>query len=250
MYKVVLIDDEKMIQKSLKGILDNFVEDVTIVATPMNVAQGVEAIKKHNPDIVFLDIEMPDGTGFDLLKQLPKIDFSLVFCTASNLHAIKAFKYNAIDYILKPFDIEDVVSAVQKAKDSLQLKQQQINVDQLLSFMQDSKKPKEKLVLKTLSDMFVVRIDEIFNCQSDGNYTTFMFKDNRKIMVSSNLKSYESILLQHNFIRVHRSHIININHIDRIQKKDGGTIILTNGKEIPISSLRKDAIFEAIGEFL
>lgn len=250
MYKVVLIDDEKMIQKSLKGILDNFVEDVAVVATPMNVAQGVEAIKEHQPDIVFLDIEMPDGTGFDLLKQLPKIDFSLVFCTASNLHAIKAFKYNAIDYILKPFDIKDVVSSVKKAKDSLKMKQQQVSVDQLLSFMQNSKKPKEKLVLKTLSDMFVVPINDIYNCQSDGNYTIFMFKDERKIMVSNNLKSYEPILLQHNFIRVHRSHIININHIDRIQKKEGGTIVLTNGKEIPVSGRRKDAILEAIGEFL
>ncbi|HIP47401.1 MAG TPA: response regulator transcription factor [Lutibacter sp.] len=250
MYKIVLIDDEKMIQKSLKGIIDNFVEDVAVVATPMNVAQGVEAIKKYAPDIVFLDIEMPDGTGFDLLKQLSQIDFSLIFCTASNLHAIKAFKYNAIDYILKPFDIEDVVTAVQKAKDLLKVKQQQINVNQLLSFMQDSNKPKEKIVLKTMSDMFVVRIDEIFNCQSDGGYTIFMFKDNRKIMVSNNLKSYESILLQHNFLRVHRSHMININHIDRIQKKDGGTIVLTNGKEIPISSRRKDAVFEVIGKFL
>jgi len=250
MYKIVLIDDEKMIQKSLKGILDNFVEDVSVVATPMNVAEGVEAIKVHAPDIVFLDIEMPDGTGFDLLKQLTKIDFSLIFCTASNLHAIKAFKYNAIDYILKPFAIEDVVTAVQKAKANLKLKQQQVNVAQLLSFMQDSNKPKEKLVLRTLSDMFVVRIEEIYNCQSDGGYTIFMFEDDRKIMVSNNLKSYESILLQHNFLRVHRSHIININHIERIQKRDGGTIVLTNGKEIPISSRRKDAVIKVIGEFL
>jgi len=250
MYKVVLIDDEKMIQKSLKGILDNFVEDVSVVATPMNVAQGLEAIKNYNPDIVFLDIEMPDGTGFDFLKQLPKIDFSLVFCTASNQHAIKAFKYNAIDYILKPFDIEDVVTAVQKAKDSLKIKQQQVNVNQLLSFMQDSQKKNDKIVLKTMADMFVVPIDDIYNCQADGGYTVFMFKDDRKIMVSNNLKSYESILLQHNFIRTHRSHLININYIERIQKKDGGMIVLDNGKEIPISSRRKDAVFEAIGKFL
>ena len=250
MYKVVLIDDEKMTQKSLKGILDNFVEDVSVVATPMNVAQGVEAIKVHEPDMVFLDIEMPDGTGFDLLKQLPEIDFSLIFCTASNLHAIKAFKYNAIDYILKPFDIDEVVTAVQKAKENLKIRQQHVNVAHLLRFMQESNKPKEKLVLKTSSEMFVVKIDDIYNCQSDGGYTVFMFADERKIMVSNNLKSYESVLLQHNFIRVHRSHIININHIDRIQRKDGGTIILTNGKEIPISSRRKDAVFEAIGDFL
>lgn len=248
MYKVVLIDDEKMIQKSLKGILDNFVDEVTVVATPNNVAQGIEAIEKHKPDIVFLDIEMPDGTGFDLLKKLPKIDFSLVFCTASNLHAIQAFKYNAIDYILKPFDVEDVVSSVRKAKESLKMKQQQVSVEQLLSFMQDSKKTKDKLVLKTMSDMFIVPIDEIYNCKSDGGYTVFMLKDERTIMVSNNLKTYESILLEHNFIRTHRSHLVNINYIDRIQKKDGGIIVLTNGVEIPISSRRKDAVFEAIAK--
>lgn len=250
MHKIVLIDDEKLIQKSLKGILDNFVADVTVVATPNNVAQGIEAIKKHRPDIVFLDIEMPDGTGFDLLKQLPEINFSIVFCTAFNQYAVKAFKYNAIDYILKPFDIDDVTTAVQKAKDNLRIKQEQVNIAQLLSFIQDSNKAKDKLVLKTLSDMFVVPIDTIYNCQSDGGYTVFMFQDDKKIMVSNNLKSYESILLQHNFIRTHRSHLININYIERIQKRDGGIIILNNGREIPISSRRKDAVFEAIGNLL
>ena len=250
MYKILLVDDEKIIQKSLKGILDNFVDDVEVVATASNVAEGVSQIEKHNPDIVFLDIDMPDGTGFDLLKKLSQIDFSLVFCTASNQHAVRAFKYNAIDYILKPFDIEDVVNAVEKAKNSLSIKEKNVSIDQLLSFMQDSKKVKDKLVLKTMSDMFVVHINEIYNCQSDASYTIFMFKDDRKIVVSNNLKNYESILYQHNFLKTHRSHLVNMNYIRRLHKKEGGFIVLDNEREIPISSRKKDIVYDAISNLL
>ena len=250
MYKVILIDDEKIIQKGLKGILDNFVNDVNVVAVAGNVAEGIAQIEKHNPDIVFLDIDMPDGTGFDLLKKLPQINFSLVFCTASNQHAIKAFKYNAIDYILKPLDIEDVVNAVEKAKNTLAIKEKNVSIDQLLSFMQDSQKVKDKLVLKTMSDMFIVQINDIYNCQSDGGYTTFMFKDDNSIVVSNTLKTYESILLQHNFIKTHRSHLVNTEYIKQIHKMDGGFIVLDNDRKIPISSRKRNTVIEAISKLL
>ncbi len=250
MYKVVLIDDENRISESLKNILETHVANIEVVAIANNVAQGIEQINTHKPDIVFLDIEMPDGTGFDLLKRLSKIDFSLVFCTAYDQYAIEAFKYNAIDYILKPFDVEDVVEAVEKAKENLKIKQLKENVTQLLSFIEESKKTSDKIVLKTVKDIFVVQIDKIYNCQSDGGYTIFKFKDDKEIIVSTNLKNYESILFKHNFIKTHQSHIVNINYIERIRKIDGGFVILKNGREIPISSRKKDAVFNIVTRLL
>jgi len=248
MYKVLIIDDEKKIQVVLKGIIETFIENVEVVSMAKNVADGVEQILLYKPDIVVLDIEMPDGTGFDLLQQLPGIDFSLIFCTAFNEYAIKAFKYNAIDYILKPFDPEDVITAITKAKENRIIKEQSKQVDKLLSFMHDNKKKNDKIVLKTATDIYVVQINNIYNCQSDGGYTIFMFNDDRKILISTNLKSYEDILYEHGFIKTHKSHLVNTNHIDRVRKKDGGFIVLNNGREIPISSRKRDAIFDAISQ--
>ena len=246
MHKIVLIDDEKKIQNTLKGIIESFVENVEIVALANNVAEGIEQINKCQPDIVFLDIDMPDGTGFDLLKKLSQINFSLIFCTAFDQYAVEAFKYNAIDYILKPFDVEDVKKAINKAQNSLKFREQQVSVEQLLSQIKAPTKKKETIVLKTLSDIFIVKIKEIYNCQSDGGYTTFMFEDNKKVTVSNSLKDYEDILFQHNFIKTHQSHIINPDYIERIHKKDGACIIMNNGREIPISSRKKESVFSLL----
>jgi len=243
MYKIILIDDEKKIQNTLKGIIESFVENVEIVALPNNVAEGIDQIIEYQPDIVFLDIDMPDGTGFDLLKKLPQINFSLIFCTAFDQYAVEAFKYNAIDYILKPFDVEDVTKAIDKAQKSLKVKEQQISIEQLLFQIKAPTKKRETLVLKTISDIFIVKIKEIYNCKSDGGYTTFMFADNKKITVSNSLKDYEEILFHHGFIKTHQSHIINPDYVERIHKKDGAYIILNNGREIPISSRKKDSVF-------
>jgi two-component system LytT family response regulator len=248
MYKIVLIDDGKMIQRSLRGIIESFIEEVEIVGLANNVAQGIEQINLHQPDIVILDIEMPDGTGIDLLKQLDSINFALVFCTTHDGYALQAFKYNAIKYILKPFDIEEVILAIRKAKESLKIKEQSKRVGQLLSFIQDNKSKKEKIVLKTVSDIFVLAIKDIYNCQADGGYTIFMFKNERKITVSNNLKTYESILLQHNFIKTHRSHLVNVNYIERINKKDGGSVILDNSRELPLSNRKRESILEMISK--
>ncbi len=250
MYKIVLIDDEKKIQNSLKQIIENYAEDVQIAGIAYNVKSGIETINAINPDIVFLDIEMPDGTGFNLLEQLTSINFSLIFCTGHNGFAIKAFKYNAIDYVLKPFDIEDVVLAVEKAKENISLRQKDITIKQLLDFNKTSTKKKDKIILKTATDIYIVKISEIYNCESEKGYTTFKFKGDRKITVSKNLKEYEGILKNHNFIKTHQSHLVNISYIDRFHKKDGTYIVLKNGREIPISVRKKEAVISVIENML
>jgi len=245
MFKVVLIDDEKKIQDSLNHILKNFSKDVEVVGTAYNVETGIEIIKNLQPDIVFLDIEMPDGTGFDLLQQLSNIKFSLIFCTGHDGFAIEAFKYNAIDYVLKPFDIEDVIIAVEKAKENLSLKQKDITIKQLIEF-NNSEKKSEKILLKTATDVFIVQISDIYNCESEKGYTTFKFEGDKKITVSKNLKEYEDLLKKHNFIKTHQSHLVNIHYVERFHKKNGGYIILKNGREIPISTRKKESLLVAI----
>lgn len=246
MYKIVLIDDEKKIQNSLKQIIENYAEDVEISGLAFDVKSGIEIINNVSPDIVFLDIEMPDGNGFDLLNQLNNTKFSLIFCTGHNGFAIKAFKYNAIDYVLKPFDIEDVTAAIEKAKKDLKLKQKDISIDSLLSFYKNSQKKESKLILKTATDIYVVQINDIYNCQSEGSYTIFKFENEKTITVSKPLKEYEDILVSHNFIKTHQSHLVNIVHIERFHKKDGAFLILKNGREIPISVRKKEAVILAI----
>lgn len=246
MYKIVIIDDEKNIQNSLKHIIDDYAHDVKVFGIAYSVISGIELIRKIKPDIVFLDIEMPDGTGFDLLEQLTSINFSLVFCTGHNGFAIKAFKYNAIDYVLKPFDIEDVVRAVEKAKENLNLKQKDITINQLLDFNKNSIQKKDKIILKTATDVFIVKISDIYNCESDKGYTTFKFENDKKITVSKSLKEYEDVLKSHNFIKTHQSHLVNMDYVERYRKKNGGYIVLKNGREIPISIRKKEIVLQAM----
>lgn len=246
MYRIVIVDDEKKAQNSLTKIIEEFCDEVKVVDTAFDVKTGVELIDKIHPDIVFLDIEMPDGTGFNLLEKVEYKDFSLVFCTGHNDFAIKAFKYNAIDYVLKPPDIEDIMSAVEKAKQDLHLKQKDTAVKHLLSFYHNEDKKNDKIILKTASDIYVVQIQDIFHCESEGSYTTFFTIGNKKITVSKNLKEYETILKSHNFIRIHQSHLINLEYVDRIHKSDGGYAVMKNGKEIPISTRKKDSLIKAL----
>lgn len=245
MYKIVIVDDEKNIQDSLRYIVEEFSKDVQVVGIANNVVTGLKTIKQQQPDIVFLDIEMPDGTGFDLLKQLSNRNFSLIFCTGHDGFAIKAFKYNAIDYVLKPFDIEGVMLAVEKAKQNLKLKQKDLTIKHLLEYKKTETK-RENLILKTATDVFIVKINDIYNCESEKGYTTFKFEGDKKITVSKNLKEFEEILKKHDFIKTHQSHLVNMNYVERFHKKDGGYLVLRNGREIPISIRKKENILQVL----
>ncbi|MEA2042682.1 MAG: LytTR family DNA-binding domain-containing protein [Bacteroidota bacterium] len=244
MRTAVIIDDESKIQNSLNQIINDFTEGIELIGKAGNVRDGLHLIKNTTPDIVFLDIEMPDGSGFDLLKLLPQLNFSLIFCTAHNEYAVEAFKYSAVDYILKPFEIVDVVKAVERAQNTINLRNKNDSIKQLLNEVSDSKK--EKIVLKTSTDVHIVQIDEIYNCESESGYTTFMFKGDKKILVSKNLKEFDYLLNNHDFIKTHQSHMVNMNVIERYHKRDGGYLILSNGREIPISVRKKEAVLSAL----
>ncbi len=245
MYKIVIIDDEENARKALAGIIEKFFsEEAVISGTADRVKSGIELIKTVDPDIVFLDIEMPDGTGFDILEKLPEHPFSLVFATGHNDFALKAFKFNAVDYILKPVDIQDVVKATKRAMQMRPVENNERIIQQLLQSVK--KRENKKLILKTSEDIHVVNVEDIVRCESDGGYTTFFVEGGKSILVSKNLKEYENILQTYGFMRTHNSHLVNLNFVERYGKSAGGVLYLKDGTQIPVSVRKKEAVLYAV----
>lgn len=237
--KTIIIDDEAKARKTIKEILKYAGTDIEVVAEGESVQTGYKAVLKHQPDLVLLDIKMPDGTGFDLLKKLPDTNFKLIFITAFEQYAIRAFDFSALDYILKPIDPAKLIRAVQKAAKAIENENLTLKLQTLFSNLNAGKKP-QKLVLHTEKKIHVVETKNIIYCQSDGGYTTFNLIDNRKITVSKNLKTFDELLSGNSFFRPHQSYLVNLNYIEYYNKHDGGYITMKNGAKIPVSQRKKE----------
>lgn len=244
MVRAVIIDDEKASRDTLKSLLDRYEKEVMVVAEADSVKSGLEAIRTFTPDLVFLDIQMPDGSGFRLLEQINDIDFNVIFITAFDQYAIKAFKYSAIDYLLKPIIPEDLKNAVKKHIELGQIAN--TNVQVLLENMVNKNKEPKKIVLHTFEGMHVINTEDIIRCQSDDCYTNFHLSDGKKIIVSKTLKEIEEQLKGKDFIRPHKSHLININKIKTFVRNDGGYIIMVDGSEIPVSRRKKELVIQML----
>jgi two-component system LytT family response regulator len=209
-----------------------------------SVASGLEAIKAINPDIVLLDIQLPDGTGFDILEQIGDRDFQVIFVTAHEEFAIRAIKSSALDYILKPVDHQELKKALERAIQNLESDTDQNDkYDALVNNIQNDQK---KLVLRTSESLFIIDVDSIMRCKSENNYTTFYLDDGRKIVTSKTMKDHEEALSYPYFMRCHRSHIINLNFVDRFDKNDGGQIVMKDDAEVPLSRKFRDRFFELL----
>ena len=245
MIKTVIIEDEQKSMEVLAALIRRNCPDLEIVATASNVAQGVEIIRQFQPALVFLDVSMPDGSGFDLLERVDQ-KFELIFATASDQYAIKAIKFSACDYLLKPIDAEELVAAVDKVKQ----KQNQLPSMDNLRFLVDQLKRADdnfqKITLPTGNAYEIVNIRDIIRCEADGSYTVFYLSDKRKLLISAGLKHYEELLPERDFIRVHHHHLINMNHVLRFLKEDGGYAIMSDGSKIEISRRKKEAFMERL----
>lgn len=241
----VIIDDEPRARETIKNMLMLYCPDLEIAGEAASVASGVGLINELQPDLVLLDIKMPDGTGFDLLKQLPSIDFSLVFITAFDEYAVKAFKFSAVDYLLKPIDPDELVSTIDRVKQ--QKKSDKVDLSVVLNNLRDLKKENKKLVLKTTESIFVVSIQEIIRCEASGNYTHFYLSSEHPILVSHTLKDYEEMLKGYSFLRVHQSHLVNLEHIKRYDKSDGGMLVMTDNKTVPVATRKKEMLLNVLG---
>jgi len=239
--KTIIIDDEDNVREVIRKLLSENCKNVKIVGEADGVSTGIEAISKHKPDLVLLDIKMGDGTGFDLLDKVEPVDFKLIFVTAFEEYAVKAFKFSALDYILKPVDPDELKEAVKRTEEVMQ-HELQLQLSAFNSNMEIPDTPRKKLILKTLDNIFLVNLEDITFCESDGAYTKFHAVDRKEIMVSRSLKEYQDMLSDQGFFRVHKSFLINLSHINRFEKGDGGFVVMSNEDKVPVSSRKKDQL--------
>jgi two-component system, LytTR family, response regulator len=245
MIRAIIIDDEKTSRDALLGLITRYCNEVTIVEQANGYKSGIEAIEKHNPDLVFLDIQMPDGSGFQLLEDIKEINFEIIFTTAFDQYAIKAIKYSALDYLLKPIVPSDLVTAIQK----LVKKKSGTEINSSIKVLLDNLKNKsesKKIVLSTLDQIHVVAIEDIVRCESDDCYTRFILNDGKVLLICKTLKEYDMLLEEQNFLRPHKSHLININHISGYFKNDGGCILMSDGAKVPVARRKKDKVLSII----
>lgn len=244
MVRTIIIDDEESARTTLKALLMRYVPDVQVVAEAYNVESGVNAIRQHTPDLIFLDIQMPDGSGFRLLELIPNIDFNVIFTTAYDQYALKAIKANALDYLLKPIVPEDLKNAVEKHKNNVSSSSNSFILKNLLENINESK----KIALHTFEGIHVVQMADIIRCQSDDCYTNIFLNDGKQVMVSKTLKEIEESLSASMFIRTHKSHLVNVDYIKTVVRQDGGYVIMKDGSEIPISRRKKEAVMKIINK--
>ena len=240
MLRAVVIDDIETIRKRHITIIKASCPNISIIGQADSVESGIKLITQLSPDIVFLDVEMPDGTGFDLLQKLKPLQFKVIFITGYEDFAIRAFRFSAIDYLLKPLDAKHVIEAVKKAEESMGKEVFDMKLNNLFTNLERPKNL-QKLILKTSDKIYSVNIQDVVNCESDKNYTTFNFINAPKLIVSTNLKEYEAMLSPHNFFRTHQSHLINMAYFDHFIKTEGGnTIVMKNKTTIPLSVRKKE----------
>lgn len=240
----VIVEDELASRETLASYLKNYCPEVLLLAEADSVKSGLEIIKKHKPDIVFLDIEMPFGNAFDLLEQLENIDFHIVFVTAYSNYAIRALNMSASYYILKPVSIDELMKAVDKIKNSFKTDDLPVHSKILLENLQAANKNNHKIVLPQMSGFDVVKLNDIIRCQANDNFTEFYLTNGTKKLIARTLKFYEEMLKDFDFVRIHKSHLINMQYVARYLKGKGGQVEMTDGSVVDVSVNQKTAFLE------
>jgi two-component system, LytTR family, response regulator len=245
MLKAILIDDEPECLRSLAHDLKEHCQGIEILSQCDSGKAGIKKIHEHSPDVIFLDIDMPYINGFDLLEMVPNVDFEVIFTTAHDKYALQAFRISAVDYLLKPIDPIELKSAVEKVR----MLRENGNTPRQIHFLIQQLKDLEsnnvrKIAVPTFDGLEFVRLDDIIYCQSDGAYSNIYFGDGGKMYISKTLRYLEDALCTFHFFRVHNSFIVNLNHVRKYSKTDGGTLILTSGEQIKVSRSKKEELLK------
>jgi len=243
MINCVIVDDEKQSRNALRSELENFRDKLKIVAEADSAATAIETINDYRPDIVFMDIHLGDGMGFSVLEKISWQKCKVVFITAYDEYAIKAFKFNAIDYLLKPVSSEDVNNVMQKLKELEPVQEQLLNRNFMFNYKSEGPK---RIAISNSDGIHLVEIDNIIRCEADGNYTLIYTLEGETILTSKTLKDHENILTEFNFERVHNSHLVNIRHIKKYLNKESGFLQMTDGSQIPISQRKKSYVLSIL----
>jgi two-component system LytT family response regulator len=244
--RLLIIDNEPNLRIALRILLQAFCPEIITIEEADGIQSGLQKIKNFHPDIVLLDVEMDDGTGFDLMKQLPHPAFQLIFVTAHDKYAIEAFHFSAIDYLLKPVDPDALQKSIQKATRNIQSKDLGRQIEFLLHQLSDKQDHDKKIVLKDIDNIYFVKVSDILYCMAEGTYTKFFLQSRPPVIVSKNLKEYENMLEPLGFIRTHHSYLVNPSKIIRFDKSDGGSLILEDNLKVPLAQRKKEWVLSLL----
>lgn len=246
MIQAIIIDDEKKCISLLAKMIGETLPDVSIIATTTQPEEGIKLIRQYEPDLVFLDIEMPKKNGFEVLDATKDIVYEIIFTTAYDQYAIKAIRFSALDYLLKPVDRDELVHSVQryKSKHVSDTRQQQIEI--LFNNLRNLSKPFNKISVATLEGVIFINTNEILYCEATGSYTILYLVGGEKITTSKPLKDFEELLREHSFFRIHHSYLVNINEIKRYLKGEGGYVLMSNNTELPVSKRKKEEFLKKL----
>lgn len=242
--KAILVEDTPAVKRDFLKMLQDYCPEVSLVGVAANVAEGVELVNALDFDLLFLDVEMPDGTGFDLLEGVDKIDFQVIFITAHEKYALRAIKFSALDYLLKPLDEDDLIEAVQKVKENKGGNGTEEQVRNLLNVNDDNRK--SKIIIRDKNGVQAISISDILHLESSGSYTTIKLFSGELIVASKGLKEFDNMLPDDIFFRCHQSHLINMDYFKRFDNRDGGYVILNSADQIPLASRRKEALLKRV----
>ena len=252
MISAVLIDDDHNLREGINAMLTIYAPEITIVGEADSVKTGTELIARLNPDIIFLDIMMNDGTGFDILENLnamfSTITAHIIFITAHEKFAIKAFRFSALDFLLKPVDPEELKNVVAKIKTVIHQNNNHHNIELLLVNIRKKPDGYKKIALSTADGIHLFEVKNIIRCESEDNYTRFFFKNHKPVMISKTLKEYEELLGDQGFERIHQSHLINLQELKSYIRKDGGFVVMSDDSQLPVSQRKKERLNEIISK--
>ena len=250
MITAVLVEDDENLRKGMKSMLERYAPDIAIIGEGDSVSTGIAVIDQLKPQVVFLDIQLTDGTGFDILEQLAqkygKSSFHIVFITAHEQYAIKAFRFSALDFLLKPVDPEELRKVIVKIKNVLEKNENYAHIDLLLENIRRKVDNFKRIALSTSDGIHLFEVSDIIRCESEDNYTKFFIKNHKPVLISKTLKEYEELLGEHGFERIHQSHLIKLAFLKSYIRKDGGYVVMADNSNLPISQRKKERLQELL----
>jgi two-component system LytT family response regulator len=249
MITALLIDDDSNLRNGMKSLLARYAPEIRIIGEADSVETGVKIVLQNQPQVVFLDIHLGDGSGFDLLEEVNqrgKLNSQIVFITAHEQYAIKAFRFSALDFLLKPVDPEDLQKVIEKLKQVIDKNDSVAHIDLLLENIRKKVDNFKRIALSNSDGIHLFEVSDIIRCESEDNYTKFYIKNNKPILISKTLKEYEELLTEHGFERIHQSHLINLAYLKSYIKKDGGYVVMADNAHLPISQRKKERLNELL----
>jgi two-component system LytT family response regulator len=248
MLKLFIVEDEKNVREALTNMVGLYSPHVDVVGWADSVSSAIKKIEELQPDIVLFDIQIKEGTSFDVLNKFPSPAFKVIFVTAFQQHAVQAFRFSALDYLLKPVDPDLLAATLAKAVDSLDREKMSLKIESFLFNVDHLAKGKKKIILKTSSNIHIVNLHDVVYCEADRSYTNFYLADKSRIMVSSTLGQYEEMFEGYGFLRIHASYLVNIEFIKRYERGEGGKVILAGDIQLPVAARKKEQLLQLLAQ--